>query len=349
MTINKNKPILVTGGGGYIASWIIKYLLEDGCTVHTTIRKIEDKKKYNHLESIAESFPGKLLFFEADLLKPDSFEKSMEGCEVVIHTASPFIVTKIKDPEIDLIKPAKEGTANVLKSANAVQSVKRVVLTSSCASIYGDNIDIKSINKDSYTEEFWNTTSNSNHNPYSYSKTLAEKEAWEIAGKQNRWDLIVINPAFVMGPALSKRIDSTSVQTMQQLCNGTFFLGVPELWFGITDVRDVAKAHILASFNENAKGRHIICSDSMPMLQMAEILRDHFRNKFLLPSSTLPYFLIWIFGPLMGFTHSYIEKNIGHSIKFDNSYTIKDLGLKFTDVKTTLIDHAEQLIKDGLL
>jgi len=51
----------------------------------------------------------------------------------------------------------------------------------------------------------------------------------------------------------------------------------------------------------------------------------------------------------MGFTHSYIEKNIGHIIKFDNSYTIKDLGLKFTDVKTTLIDHAEQLIKDGLL
>jgi len=65
MTINKNKPILVTGGGGYIASWIIKYLLEDGYTVHTTIRKIEDKEKYKHLESIAESFPGKLLFFES--------------------------------------------------------------------------------------------------------------------------------------------------------------------------------------------------------------------------------------------------------------------------------------------
>jgi serine/threonine protein kinase len=72
---------------------------------------------------------------------------------------------------------------------------------------------------------------------------------------------------------------------------------------------------------------------------MAEILRDHFKNKFLLPSSTLPYFLIWIFGPLMGFTHSYIEKNIDHSIKFDNSYTIKDLGLKFTDVKTAVWDN----------
>ena len=349
MTINKNKPILVTGGGGYIASWIIKYLLDDGYTVHTTIRNIQDKEKYKHLELIAEGLPNKLLFFEADLLKPDSFANAMEGCEVVIHTASPFFVTKIKDPEIDLIKPAKEGTANVLRSVNAIQSVKRVVLTSSVASIYGDNIDLKTINKDSITEEFWNTTSNINQNPYSYSKTLAEKEAWDIAGKQNRWDLIVINPAFVMGSALSKRIDSTSVQTMQQLCNGTFFFGVPELWFGITDVRDVARAHIFASFNENAKGRHIICSESLPMLGMAEILKAHFGNKFLLPSITLPYFLIWLFGPLMGFNHSYIEKNIGHSIKFDNSYTIKDLGLEFTDVKKTLIDHAEQLIKDRLI
>ena len=349
MTINKNKPILVTGGGGYIASWIIKYLLDDGYTVHTTIRKIEEKEKYKHLEHIGENYPNKLLFFEADLLKPDSFAKAMEGCEVVIHTASPFMVTKIKDPEIDLIKPAKEGTANVLRSVNAIQSVKRVVLTSSCASIYGDNIDIKSINKDSFTEEFWNTTSNINHNPYSYSKTLAEQEAWDIASKQSRWDLIVINPAFVMGPALSKRTDSTSVQTMQQLCNGTFFFGVPELWFGITDVRDVAKAHILASFNENAKGRHIICSESLTMLSMAQILKDHFGNKFLLPSSTLPYFLIWLFGPLMGYNHSYIEKNIGQSVKFDNSYTKKDLGLEFTDVKKTIIDHVEQLIQDHLI
>lgn len=349
MTINKKNPILVTGGGGYIASWIIKYLLEDGYNVHTTVRKIEDKEKYQHLETIGEKYPNQLHFFEADLLKPNSFTKSMEGCEIVIHTASPFFVTKINNPELDLIKPAKEGTANVLRSVNEVQSVKRVVLTSSCASIYGDNIDLKSINQDSFTEEFWNTTSNINHNPYSYSKTLAEREAWDISKQQTRWDLIVINPAFVMGPSLSKRTDSTSVQTMQQLCNGIFFLGVPELWFGITDVRDVALAHILASFNENAKGRHIICSESMPMLEMAKILKSHFGNKFLLPSSTIPYFLIWLFGPLMGFNHSYIEKNIGYSIKFDNSYSTKGLGLQFTDVKKTLIDHAEQLINDHLL
>jgi nucleoside-diphosphate-sugar epimerase len=349
MTLNKNNPILVTGGGGYIASWIIKYLLEDGFKVHTTIRKFQDKEKYQHLTNLAESHKDNLTFFEADLLVPDSFYSSMEGCEIVIHTASPFIVSKIKDPDLDLIKPAKEGTANVLKSVNSIQSIKRVVLTSSCAAIYGDNIDFESIDKESFTEEFWNTTSNKNHNPYSYSKTLAEKEAWDIAGKQDRWDLVVINPAFVMGPSLSKRIDSTSVQTMQQLCNGTFLLGVPELWFGITDVRDVAKAHILASLKENAKGRHIICSDSLTMLDMAKILKDKVGNKFLLPSTTIPYFLIWLFGPLLGFNHSYIEKNIGYTIKFDNSYTKKDLGLEFTDVKKTIIDHVEQLIQDHLI
>jgi len=346
--IDKSKPILVTGGGGYISSWIIKYLLEDGFRVNTTVRDSSRKEKYSHLESLKSS-KDNLVIYEADLLKQNSFLKSMKDCEIVIHTASPFFVTKINDPLKELVQPAKEGTINVLSSVNQTPSVKRVVLTSSCASIYGDNIDIKFTKNGIFTEEYWNKTSSLEHNPYSFSKTIAEEEAWKIAKNQKRWDMISINPAFVMGPALSKRADSTSVQTMQHICNGTFFLGAPELWFGITDVRDVARAHILAAFHEKAVGRHIISADSLPMVKMAEIIKVKYPNKFLLPQSTIPYFLIWIFGPLLGFSHQYIEKNIGMKVAFDNTYTKEDLGLSFTNIEDTIWDHVEQLLRDGLL
>ena len=347
-TVDKSKPILVTGGGGYISSWIIKYLLEEGFIVHTTIRDLNKKHKYSHLENFSSSREH-LIFYEADLLKPNSFLDAMKNCEIVIHTASPFYVTRINDPMKELIEPAKDGTINVLNSVNQTPSVKRVILTSSCASIYGDNIDINLTKNGIFTEEYWNNTSSQEHNPYSYSKTVAEEVAWKIAKEQNNWDLITINPAFVMGPSLSKRTDSTSVQTMQQICNGTFLFGAPELWFGIADVRDVAKAHILAAFKETARGRHIICTDSLPMLKMGEIIKVKYPNKFLIPQSTIPYFLIWIFGPILGFSHKYIEKNIGIKIAFDNSYTKKDLGLSFTKVEDTLWDHVEQLLKDSLI
>ncbi|MBK8397969.1 MAG: NAD-dependent epimerase/dehydratase family protein [Leptospiraceae bacterium] len=349
MKINPSKPILVTGGSGYIASWVVKYLLEEGHTVHTTVRDKTQKDKYLHLEEIANNSKGKLVVFDADLMKKDSFLEAMQECELVIHMASPFFVVGIKDAQKDLIGPAKDGTANVLHSANVTKSVKRIVLTSSCASIYGDNCDL-SLTKDKvFTEEYWNTTSSLSHSPYSYSKTVAEQEAWKIANAQSQWDLLTINPAFVLGPSLTKRTDSTSINMMIQLGNGTFSFGVPELWFGITDVRDVARAHILAGFTPTAKGRHISCTDSIELYGLAEYLREKFTDKYPFPKWKVPYFMVWLFGPILGFSHEYVEKNIGIPVKFDNSYTQKDLGLKFTDIKQTVCDHFEQLLQDGII
>ena len=91
--IDRTKPVLVTGGTGYIASWIIKILLEDGISVHATVRDPSNTKKVEHLTAIADSSEGELKFFKADLLEPGSFDDSMQGCELVIHTASPFFIT----------------------------------------------------------------------------------------------------------------------------------------------------------------------------------------------------------------------------------------------------------------
>jgi nucleoside-diphosphate-sugar epimerase len=127
-TINFNKPILVTGGSGYIASWIIKYLLEKNHTVRFTVRNIDNADKYKHLIDITKNSHGKLKVFEADLLKNGSFENAMKDCELIFHTASPFKISNTNDPQKELIDPALEGTQNVLNSANKTPSIKQIIL-----------------------------------------------------------------------------------------------------------------------------------------------------------------------------------------------------------------------------
>lgn len=350
--IDRSKPVLVTGGAGYIASWVVNYLLEDGISVRTTVRNKSDSDKIKHLLKLAERFPGKLEFFEADLLKDGSFSDAMNrdgGVELVIHTASPFFIDGIKNPQKELVDPALQGTRNVLNSANQSPSVKRVVLTSSVAAVMGDNADADAVPNRTFTEEHWNTTSSLKHQPYPYSKTLAEREAWKIAENQTRWDLLTINPSFVMGPSLSERADGTSVNFMRSMINGKFAPGVPDMTIGFVDVRDVARAHILAGLTPNAKGRHIVSSKTLKFLDVAEAIRKKYGKRFPTPKSSLPKFLTYMIGPFFGLSWEYISRNVGISFDLDTSYGKKDLGLSYRNPEDTFHEHIEQLLASGLI
>jgi nucleoside-diphosphate-sugar epimerase len=344
--IDKTKPVLVTGGSGYAASWIINLLLDKGIDVHTTVRDKSNENKYRHLFNIAKNSSAKLEVFEADLLKDGSFDDAFQGCELVMHTASPFLSSGIKDAQKQLIDPALKGTRNVLNSANKTSGLKRIVLTSSVAAIYGDSKEFQQIENGVFTEKYWNTTSNLKHGAYSFSKTLAEQAAWEMAKLQDQWDLVVVNPSFILGPSLTKRKDSASIEIMSGMGNGTYKSGVMELWFGVVDVRDVAKAHFQAWFKSDASGRHILCSDSIPLLEIANILREKYGNKYPFPKSNAPKPLAWLIAPMFGMTRKYVAKNVGYPVKFDNSYTKKDLEMDFRPIKETVLDHFQQLIED---
>ena len=150
--IDKTKPVLVTGATGYIAGWLIKQLVEDGLTVHAAVRNPADEKKLAHLNALVKGTNGKIVYFKSDLLTPGSYAEAMKDCELVFHLASPFILD-VKNPQRDLIDPALLGTANVLDAVNKTPSVKRVVLTSSCAAIYTDAIDCLSAKGGILTEE----------------------------------------------------------------------------------------------------------------------------------------------------------------------------------------------------
>ena len=346
-TIDKSKPVLVTGATGYLASWIVKQLLDEGYPAHATVRNKQQTKKYEYLLQLASESKDKLAIFEADLLNEGSFKEAMQNCELVIHTASPFKISGIKDAQKELVEPALRGTQNVLNTATEL-NVKRVVLTSSIVAIYGDNRDIRQVESGIFTEKIWNTSSSVKHQPYPYSKMLAEKEAWKIAGAQNSWDLVVINPGFILGPSLNKNNYGFSTEFMVNLGNGKFKSGVPSGTHGIVDVRDVARAHILAGFTPNASGRHITAAHNKSFIDIAQVLRKHY-PKLPLPKGSLPKPLAWLIGPMFGLTRKYVARNFNIDIAFDNSYVKKDLEIEFIDFEKTLKDHFEQLIEDGLI
>ena len=91
--------------------------------------------------------------------------------------------------------------------------------------------EAQSLPDNTYNESHWNTLSSIKEEPYKYSKTLAEKEAWKIYESQNHWKLFTINPGFVLGPPLSNRTDSESIRFGCDIVKGKFKAGIPDFTF----------------------------------------------------------------------------------------------------------------------
>lgn len=334
------QTILVTGGTGYIGAWVVKGLLENGHTVRLMVRNKNQQEKFKALADIADKEKGKLEIWEADLLHPGSYDEAAKGCDAIAHLASPFKL-KIKDAQKELVDPALMGTTNVLNAANNSDSVKKIVLTSSVVAIYGDAVDMKDQGLKIFTEEQFNTTSSLKHQPYAYSKILAEKKAWEMEANA-KWDLVVMNPAFVMGPALSKGSESESLKFMTDLLTGKMKTGVAELYMGYVDVRDVAKAHIYALENPT-EGRHILAERVTDMLAFTNMIENQFPGQFKLPKSNNPKWVIALIGGLFGLTRDYVKKNVGIPVKLDNRKSIEKLHFKYIPLEKTVKDMVDQI------
>ncbi len=346
-TIDRTAPVLVTGGSGYVASWIVRYLLEDGYTVRATVRDPRKAKGLEHLHALKAEHPGKLTLWRAELLEPGSYTEAMAGCELVIHTASPFLLGKVRDPQAQLVDPALEGTRNVLTSVDETASVKRVVLTSSVVAICGDNIDMRG--RERFTEDDWNTTSSLEHQPYPYSKTLAEREAWRMAECQDRWDLVTINPGLVLGPSLTTASKSGTFRTMASFTDYSLAAGAPALEMGVVDVRDVARAHIAAGFTPGAHGRYITNAETMSMLDIGKALRARFGYRPSFPLTVAPKPIIKLGAPIAGMTRKFIELNVGYPLRFDNGRTVKELGITFRPGAESVTEQFQQMIDDGVV
>ncbi|XP_057998924.1 phenylacetaldehyde reductase-like [Hevea brasiliensis] len=320
----EGKVVCVTGGSGYIASWLIKFLLQRGYTVKATVRDPNDPKKTAHLLAL-EGAKERLRLLKADLLEEGSFDAAVYGCEAVFHTASPVSLQANADPQVELVDPAVKGTLNVLRSCAKVPSIKRVIVTSSFAAVpYSGN----NLAPDVIVDETWFS------NPavcveqklwYQLGKTLAEQAAWEFA-KDNRMDLVTINPVFVVGPLLQPTINH-SVEMLLNLINGA--QEYPDAYYRSVDVRDVAHAHIQALEIPSASGRYCLIERDLHFSEVLKIVHQHY------PTLQLP------------------EKS-GPGLNYLTKYGIskekaKTLGIDFIPLEVSLKDTIESLKENGFL
>ncbi|XP_015953672.1 phenylacetaldehyde reductase [Arachis duranensis] len=270
MSSSDGRMVCVTGASGYIASWIVKFLLNGGYTVRATVRDTNDPRKVEHLTKL-EGAKERLQLFKANLLEEGSFNSAVQGCDGVFHTASPFY-RDVNDPQAELLDPAVKGTLNVLQACVKSQSVKRVVLTSSMAAV---TFNGRPLTPEVVVDETWFSDPElckESRSWYWYvlSKTLAEDAAWKFA-KENNIQLVTINPAMVIGPLLQPVLN-TSAGGVLNLINGaqTF----PNATFGWVNVKDVANAHIQAYEILSASGRYCMVERVEHFSGIVKLLRD---------------------------------------------------------------------------
>jgi len=347
--LGREFPVLVTGGAGYVASWLVKYLLEDGYSVRITVRDKSDVAKYGHLEKIASSTRGSLVVYEGNLLEKDAFKQAMNGCNVVFHTAQPYLLSGIKNPQKQLIDPSFEGTRNVLQTVNDTHTVKKVVFTSAISAVYGDISDLQNIKGEVFTEKYWNKSSNLKHQPLGFSKTVAEREAWRIHDEQDQWKMATLNPARILGPSLTAKSKSGSIDFIQRLANGTFKNGVADVKYGFVDVRDVAHAHIFAAQDEHAIGRFILVKEVKSILEIAKILSDKFGETYPFPRTLLSKRMLFFLGFAHGYSRKFVVENVGKKLKFDNTKSRHELGVYYKSIEEAAIELMQFVIDQNLL
>lgn len=341
--VDTSKPVVVTGATGYVAGALVSELLDLGFTIHAGVRDPDNQDKLQYLDQLAAEKAGKIKYFKADLLAVGSYLPAMVGAETVFHTASPFTLD-VNDPQRDLVDPAVKGTLNVLESVNQAESVKRVVLTSSVAAMACDNIEVAQSPKGKITEDDWNEYASLNHSPYHFSKVEAEKAAWSCVEQQSRWDLVVINPSLVVGPALNPNATSDSFHLIKQYADGTLKWGAPKCGIGLVDVNDVAHAHVQAAFVKLASGRYIVSGKNSSLMDIADMLRDNYGEKYPLPTAYAPKLIAWILAPLVNTKREFVSRNFGYLWFADNRKSISDLSIEYSDVKVAINAMFKQLV-----
>ena len=256
--------VLVSGGSGYIAGFLIRQLVAEGWTVRTTVRSLARESAVRSLLAVDNS---RLEFFEADLTADKGWAEAMAGCSHVAHVASPLPAGVPKDAN-ELIVPARDGALRALRAARDV-GVRRFVMTSSVAAIaYGRGRGVHH-----FTEADWTDLSKPGISAYIQSKTIAERAARDwVAREGGAMGFVSICPSVVLGPVWSRDY-SASVMVVRKLLDGS--LGAcPDIGFGVVDVRDVADLHVRALQAPGIAGERFIANGRfLKLREIADVLR----------------------------------------------------------------------------
>ncbi len=333
------KTVVVTGISGYVGKWVALRLLENGYAVRGTLR---NPGKQQQVEAslrarLGDEIASRLSFAEADLLNKTDWLNAFGGASAIMHTATHVVANEPRDPQ-SVIRPAVEGTDNILAAAQA-NGIARVVITSSIATIgYGhDHVS----GKRTYTEQDWTDLDTMRWTwAYCTGKTQAERNAWTFA-ENNRMALTTIHPGMILGPPLDADA-GVSLQLITGLLTGKP-PAYPNLGFALSDVRDVADMHVAALESETASGQRYLCTSSyLPFSELAERLRTSY------PQAPVPKRAVpdWLLRILVHWHRDarQIINDIGNQKYFDGSKGRALLGRDYRTVDETIRDSAESLM-----
>jgi nucleoside-diphosphate-sugar epimerase len=338
--IPQNQTILITGASGFLATHVLNSFLSRGYNVRGTVRSdaSADKVKRSHAK-----YHSQLSFaIVKDVAAPGAFDEAVKGVDGVIHTASPFQMS-VENNERDLLDPAVNGTTGILAAIKKNNpNVKRVVITSSFASIF----DASQGNRPgyTYTEADWNPVTwdaaktGGGGIAYMASKTFAEKAAFDFVKDESpNFSISTICPPMIYGPLDHGVSDmgklNTSAADMYRLINGSEKSVPDTTFFAYVDVRDVAEAHLRAYETPAAGGeRYIITAGSYTYLQVCDIIRENVpevkaKTPVGTPGAPLP-----------------------DVYKVSNEKARKELGMSYRSMKETVVDTVRSLydLEQGL-
>jgi nucleoside-diphosphate-sugar epimerase len=336
------KTVLVSGGSGYLAGWCIIGLIERGYSVRTTVRNPSRERDVHAAVSSQVDPAHHLTIHQADLTSDDHWDNVIEGCDYVLHVASPFPPKQPKDPD-ELIVPAREGTLRVLGKA-LDHGVKRVVVTSSVAAVRL----AKGAEKTTLDEGDWTDPDEDGLTPYVRSKTIAERAAWDLVKERGAEDrLAVVNPGAIIGPVLNDDL-SYSIQSIERLLNG--MPGMPRLGFSFVDVRDVADLEIRAMTAPDAGGKRFIAvTRFLWMSEAGEILRNRLgEGAAKVPTRTIPDFVVRAMSLFDGGIRS-IVGSLGKRSELSSERARSTLGWSPRPIEDTIAETGESLIEHGVV
>jgi nucleoside-diphosphate-sugar epimerase len=342
MAEGDGKTVLVTGGSGYLGGWCVVELLRRGYRVRTTVRKPAREPEVRAAVGTQVDAHHYLSVHVADLMSDEHWPQAIEGCDYVLHVASPLPESQPKDPD-ELIVPAREGTLRVLRAALDA-GVDRVVLTSSVAAIRGGNEGLGR----TLDEAVWTDLDAPGLTPYVQSKTIAERAGWDLAAERGKRERVAaVNPGVIIGPLLGED-RSTSLQAIERLLNG--MPAMPRLGFSFVDTRDVVDLQLRAMTAEAAGGdRFIAVTQFLWMAEVAGILRQRLgpaASK--VPTRVAPDLLVRAMALFDGGIRSF-RSSLGKRTDYDTAKARERLGWSPRPIEDTIAEAAESLIEHGVV